>query len=724
MNKYRFHLLGLAHTKTTKEYSHCFSSDTDILTEIGWMKLSYLVERQPRIKVATLNLQTDTVEYHFPLDIVKREHNGDMIHLKAKSVDSLITPEHMSLVRTIGERRNGTHYTLARIDNDSRTLCFRRDFPWQCTIVPPQYLTIPAYDSPKCHKPEKQVSFSSWVKFLAIYLAEGALTYGDYTRGDNTRVSKPYSVSIAQVEGAKKEKIKSLISGLNFDVTNRMGKDLLINDIQLGSYIESLGLGKCKDKFIPFEYKQLPVGYLEDIINWLVLGDGTEYPTIKRLVTSSENLMNDTSEIALKAGYTVTVGTHMSTGWIVNMSMNERRNMSEPILRSDQRAKQHYEGMVYCITVPNHIIYVRRNGKSYWSGNCAYTQKIFKMGKMLTDLGHEVYHYGAEGSTLQCTEHITCVTDAEQSYAYEDRNWPSVFFDFKSDDFAYKKLNERAIQEINKRKKPKDILLCSMGRAQQEIAQKTGVLAVEMGIGYTGVFANYRVFESYAWMSYVYGLYYKNMSGCDGKFYDAVIPNYFDPEDFEFADRKHDYILYIGRVTARKGIQIAIEVAHRLGIKLVVAGQKTSEKLLGDEDGLVEYVGPVGVKERSDLMKNARAILVPTIYLEPFGGVNVEAMFCGTPAVTSDWGGFAETVQHGKTGYRCRTIEQFTWAVEHGVDKLDPAYIRDYAINNYSMDRIGLMYQEYFDQIHTLWGKGFYEVNPNRTNLDWLSKWI
>jgi hypothetical protein len=58
------------------------------------------------------------------------------------------------------------------------------------------------------------------------------------------------------------------------------------------------------------------------------------------------------------------------------------------------------------------------------------------------------------------------------------------------------------------------------------------------------------------------------------------------------------------------------------------------------------------------------------------------------------------------------------------VDKLDPSYIRDYAINNYSMDRIGLMYQEYFDQIHTLWGKGFYEVNPNRTNLDWLNKWI
>lgn len=353
--------------------------------------------------------------------------------------------------------------------------------------------------------------------------------------------------------------------------------------------------------------------------------------------------------------------------------------------------------------------------------HCAYTQKVFKMGKMLTDLGHEVYHYGAEGSNLQCTEHITCVTDAEQVYCYEDRGWPSVFFDFDSKDYAYRKLTERAIQEINKRKQPHDILLCSMGSAQREIAEKTGVLAVEMGVGYTGTFAQFRVFESYAWMHYIYGMQMPDMGACDGRFYDTVIPNYFDADDFEFSKEKDDYYLYIGRLIPRKGIIIAVQAVEEIGAKLLIAG-KGNLKDLGINSPNVEYVGVADAKMRSDLMKRAKAVFVPTLYLEPFGGVNVEAMFCGTPAITTDFGGFTETVQHGKTGYRCRTMEQFVWAAKN-VDKLDSEYIRDYAMNNYSMARVGLMYDEYLHQIHGLWGKGFYEKNPDRIELNWLRRY-
>ena len=118
-------------------------------------------------------------------------------------------------------------------------------------------------------------------------------------------------------------------------------------------------------------------------------------------------------------------------------------------------------------------------------------------------------------------------------------------------------------------------------------------------------------------------------------------------------------------------------------------------------------------------MGEARAVFVPTLYLGPFEGVNVESQLCGTPVITTDWGAFTDTVEHGKTGYRCRTAEQFCWAAKN-VHHLDPRYIRDRAVFNWSLEKVGSMYQEYFDQLKRLSKKGYYEENPDRTELDWL----
>lgn len=356
---------------------------------------------------------------------------------------------------------------------------------------------------------------------------------------------------------------------------------------------------------------------------------------------------------------------------------------------------------------------------------CAYTQKVFKMAKMMTDLGHEVYHYGAEGSDLQCTEHITCVTDAEQRYSYEDFNPRSnSVFQFNVNDKAYQKFNERAIEEINKRSERKDILLCSMGNIQKPIADAVDlnkILPCEMGIGYTGAFANFRVFESYFWMAYIYGYMYPDPTSCNGKYYDFVIPNYFDPDDFEFSKKKDDYYLYMGRINMRKGVHIAAQVVDNLGAKLIVAG-------IGDLKDVnvsspnVEYVGYADAKTRSELMKKAKAIFVPTMYCEPFGGVNVEAQFCGTPVICSDWGGFTETVIHGVTGYRCRTLDDFIWAAKN-IDKLKPQDCRDWAMKNYTLQRVGKMYEEAFFKLQDLFKAGWPELHPERKELDWLRKY-
>ena len=225
-------------------------------------------------------------------------------------------------------------------------------------------------------------------------------------------------------------------------------------------------------------------------------------------------------------------------------------------------------------------------------------------------------------------------------------------------------------------------------------------MAVEFGVGYSGTFTNYRVFESYAWMHAVYAMQQGSAHDANGKWYDTVIPGYLERERFPFESQKSDYFLFIGRLTERKGFHIAAEVCQTLGKRLLIAGQ-------GTPPSYGEYVGVVGPEERGRLMSQARAVFVPTIYLEPFGNVAVEAMACGTPVITTDWGAFTETVVQGETGFRCRTFQQFLDAAE-GVRYLSPRAIRLHALSKYSLEAIAPKYDHYFRNLETLWDKGWY----------------
>ena len=154
---------------------------------------------------------------------------------------------------------------------------------------------------------------------------------------------------------------------------------------------------------------------------------------------------------------------------------------------------------------------------------------------------------------------------------------------------------------------------------------------------------------------------------------------------------------------SRKGILVASQVCEKMGQKLVVAGQGCldySNGVIHTEEGDIkgEYVGTVGVKERGELMKKAKAVFVPTQYIGPFEGVSIEANLCGTPVITTDWGCFAENVIDGVTGYRCRTFGENLWAAKQ-VEKLNYKKIREYAVNKFSINVVKYKYQEYFQRL-------------------------
>ena len=355
---------------------------------------------------------------------------------------------------------------------------------------------------------------------------------------------------------------------------------------------------------------------------------------------------------------------------------------------------------------------------------CAFTQKALKFCKMMHQRGHIIYHYGHKDSEVECTEHITITDNELFQKAYGHYDWKKELPKHNTSDLCNRTYNERVIVEVGKRKKDKDFLLLFWGIGHADVAKAhPDMISVEPGIGcFNPPSTPFSVYESYAVMNYVYG-----QERWEPKWTDAVIPNYFDLEDFKISTKPGEYFMFIGRIIESKGIAIAVEIAKRTGIKLKVAGQGNFKNEIGFEPPPqhVELVGYLEPHQRDEMLRGAKALLAPTHYNEPFGGVTVEALLCGTPIITSDWGAFAENNIHGVTGYRCRNLEQFIWAAKN-IDKIDRRECRKFAETNFSLERIAPMFEEYFNSlmpIFTSGGKGFYHLNPERKDLDWLRRY-
>jgi len=330
---------------------------------------------------------------------------------------------------------------------------------------------------------------------------------------------------------------------------------------------------------------------------------------------------------------------------------------------------------------------------------CAFTEKVRKFAIMMTRLGHEVFLYAGAQNDAPCTEHITCISEDDRRKAVGASHYCMASFDARLP--HWRTFNGNAIREIGKRIQQQDFICVIGGTSHQPIAMAfPNHMTVEFGIGYPGTFAKYRVFESYAWMHTVYGAQAGNPAAADGVWFDDVIPGYFEVERFPFSAEKDDYYFFIGRLIERKGYSIAVETCKRLGARLLIAGQGTPP-----EYG--EYLGVIGPEERGRIMSRARAVFVPTTYIEPFGNVAVEAQGCGTPVISTDWGAMTETVEHGKTGFRCRMLSEFVEAATK-VDQLDYAYIRERAQRLYSLETIAERYDRYFRRLLTLWDRGWY----------------
>jgi len=164
-----------------------------------------------------------------------------------------------------------------------------------------------------------------------------------------------------------------------------------------------------------------------------------------------------------------------------------------------------------------------------------------------------------------------------------------------------------------------------------------------------------------------------------------------DTDNFVFREKPEDYLLFLGRFTEGKGVLQAIEIAKRVGMKLILAAAEDDyyrERVAAHVDGRhIVYFGEADFDAKVKLYGGARALLYPIQAREPFGLVLAEAMACGTPVAALDRGAVSEVVDQGVTGMIFDDLEQMTNDLPR-VFNLDRRRVRERAVERFGAARM------------------------------------
>jgi glycosyltransferase involved in cell wall biosynthesis len=145
--------------------------------------------------------------------------------------------------------------------------------------------------------------------------------------------------------------------------------------------------------------------------------------------------------------------------------------------------------------------------------------------------------------------------------------------------------------------------------------------------------------------------------------YLATAYNGIDPSLFTFNDRAGDYLVFLGRFHPEKGAHLAIEIAKRAGVRLMMAAIPQDEAYFRElvephiDGDRVQFLGEVRRDARNELLSNALALVHMTTRPERFGLTMIEAMACGTPVLGARMGSIPEIVVDGSTGFLCDTVD-------------------------------------------------------------------
>jgi len=334
----------------------CYSDDTEILTKSGW-KLFNELKREDQ--VATLDVGHN-MHYIHPSEIQDHHYSGDMIKINHRSIDLLVTPNHNLYIRA----HNSKRYKFVRADSPIHSWMLNQ-VNWEADDK--EWFRLPPIELSKFNNGiiKDKLKMDDFLEFIGWYIAEGSTNKSGYI------------INITQTKEEGKKDIGDCITRLGYKWHYANDKDFRFANKQLYEYLKPLG--KAHEKYIPDEFMHLSKRQLKILFDAYTKGDGYESRGCKGFTTTSKKLADQLQEIVIKLGYNSTLISRLRIGGYIHgkkiknrrlsYDINIRKSKECKLTRSKHFSAMDYDGMVYCCTVPTHIICVRRNGRPVWCGN-------------------------------------------------------------------------------------------------------------------------------------------------------------------------------------------------------------------------------------------------------------------------------------------------------------------------------------------------------------------
>ncbi len=343
----------------------CYDPATSLLTRSGWKPVAEITADD---ELATLNAETGELEYHHPTHIHNFDHAGDMYYLNTKHLNMLVTMEHRLWVARPGEEYRAV--TAGEFYNSKGEWRFKKDCTWRGAER--TWMTFSEYiaHNSRDNTLPTEVPMDDWLEFLGYYLAEGRVT---------RTTSGGYQTQISQFKSSLAwEKIEDTLLRIGLRYTYRDAeKRFEINSKQLYGILEPLG--DTYSKYVPGYAQELCPRQLLILFDAYMDGDGHR-GACHEFSSSSYRLAEDMQVICLKLGWCVTLKSVDRTDnfqkkphwrgrvnrrhlrpWWKKSRVAQYESVEEKVVQ--------YDGKVHCITVPNHIVYCKREDKTYWSLN-------------------------------------------------------------------------------------------------------------------------------------------------------------------------------------------------------------------------------------------------------------------------------------------------------------------------------------------------------------------